>query len=245
MIKKITALVLLFVSTITLAQEKVLLRLNYEKGESYTMDMKMNQVMGAGLMTNKMNIVMNQKITSVTGDSYNATVKFDRMTMDMSQGGMNVSYDSSKKESELDEAGKVMKTRMDPTLKTIISMKGNNLGEVLESKAEPNIPGAGDYANESSVVYPKHKVAVGDTWTMTKSKNGLDMNFEYKVKSIEANNVVLEIGGKVAGIGAGDIKGSMNIDRKSGVPVKSNIDMTIKVQGQDLITNMTVTFTKN
>ena len=70
------------------------------------------------------------------------------------------------------------------------------------------------------------------------------MNFEYKVKSIEANNVVLEIGGKVAGIGEGNIKGSMNIDRKSGVPITSNIDMTMKVQGQDLITNMTVTFTK-
>ncbi|SEB44491.1 hypothetical protein SAMN04489761_0758 [Tenacibaculum sp. MAR_2009_124] len=244
MIKKITAFALLFISTITLAQEKVLLRLNYEKGASYTMDMKMNQIMGAGLMTNKMNIVMNQSITDVSDNSYNASVKFDKMTMDMAQGGMTVSYDSSKSESELDEAGKIMKTRMDPMLKTVITMKGNHLGEVLETKAEPNIPGASDYTNDSSVVYPEHKVAVGDTWTMSKSKNGLEMNFVYKVKSIETNKVVLEIGGKVTGIGEGDIKGSMNIDRKSGVPVQSNIDMTMKIQGQDLVTNMTVSYTK-
>ena len=97
--------------------------------------MKMNQVIGVGLMTNKMNIVMDQSITEVTGDSYSATVKFDKMTMDMSQGGMTVYYDSSKQDSELDEAGKMMKTTMEPMLKTVITMKGNSLGEVLETKA--------------------------------------------------------------------------------------------------------------
>ena len=69
MTKKIIAL-LLFVSTITLAQEKVLLRLNYEKGDSYTMTMKMAQEMGMGEMTNNMDIQMEYDVTGVSDDTY-------------------------------------------------------------------------------------------------------------------------------------------------------------------------------
>ena len=69
MTKKIIAL-LLFVSTITLAQEKVLLRLNYEKGDSYTITMKMAQEMGMGEMTNNMDIQMEYDVTGVSDDTY-------------------------------------------------------------------------------------------------------------------------------------------------------------------------------
>ena len=69
MTKKIIAL-LLFVSTITLAQEKILLRLNYEKGDSYTMTMKMAQEMGMGEMTNNMDIQMEYDVTGVSDDTY-------------------------------------------------------------------------------------------------------------------------------------------------------------------------------
>ena len=245
MLKKINVWGLLFLSTITFAQEKVLLRLNYEKGTSYTIDMKMSQIMGGGLMTNDTNIIMNQMITESNSDTYNATFKFDKMTMYMMQAGMKMSYDSSKEASDLDENEKIMKSKIDPLLNTNVFVKGNHLGKVLETSIEPDIPEANDYADNFSIVYPENKVAVGDTWKVSKKKNGLNMNFEYKVKSIESNKVVLDIGGKVSGIGEGDINGDVSINRKSGIPIESKIDMIVKIQGQDLKTNMIVTYAKN
>ena len=239
-------ILLLFVSTIVVAQEKVLLRLNYEKGDSYTMNMKMAQVMGVGVMTNDMNIKMQYDITNVSKDTYESKAKFTKVTMDMKQGAMQMSYDSTKKDEELDDAGRMMKSQMGPMLEATIFMKGDRLGKVLETKVEPNVQGAGKFSNQSSnVIYPEKEVAVGDTWTMTKNNEGMNLNFIYKVKSITAKNVLLDVSGKVTGVGEGDITGEMEINRKSGVPVESKINMAMKIQGQDLTTSMTVNFDKN
>ncbi|WP_428742834.1 DUF6263 family protein [Tenacibaculum sp.] len=245
MTKKIIAL-LLFVSTITLAQEKVLLRLNYEKGDSYTMNMKMAQVMGMGAMTNDMDIQMKYDITNASKDTYESTAKYTKMVMNMKQGAMNMSYDSTKKDEELDEAGKMMKSQMKPMLESTIFMKGDRMGTILESKAEPNFKGAEKITEQSSsVVYPENAVAVGDTWTMSKNQEGMNMDFTYKVKSISSKNVLLDVSGKVSGVAEGDITGSIDIDKKSGILTESKINMTMKVQGQDLTTNMVVNQFKN
>lgn len=235
---------LLFVSTITMAQEKVLLRLNYEKGDSYTMDMKMAQVMGMGVMTTDMSIQMKYDITNVSADTYETTAKLTKMAMDMKQGATQVSYDSTKKDEELDETGKMMKSQMAPMLEASILMKGDKLGKTLETKVEPNVPGVGEFTDQSNIIYPEKSVAVGDSWTMTKSNKGMNFNFTYKVKTITAKSVVLDVSGKVSGIAEGDITGSMNIDRDSGVVAESKINMAMKVQGQDLSTNLTINQTK-
>lgn len=233
MTKKIIALLLL-VTTITFAQEKVLLRLKYEKGDSYTLNMKMSQNMGS-VMSMDMNIAMIQDVKSASSTEYTSEMKITKVVMNMVQQGMPMSYDSTKKAEELDDTGKMMKSQMDPMLKAVITMNVNNLGKVLESKVEPNIPGISDLANQSSnVVYPEKAVAVGDTWTMSKNNKGMDFNFVYKVKSITSKTVLLDVTGKVAGVAAGDIIGTMNIDKKSGVPTESKIDMKMKLQEQDL-----------
>jgi hypothetical protein len=207
--------------------------------------MKMSQDMG-DVMSMDMTMKMTQEIKSVTGDEYVSEIRIAKMTMDMSQGGMNISYDSTKSDDELDQAGQMMKSQMGPILKAVITSKGNNLGEVLSTKMEPNVPGAGDFANQSSnVVYPKGKVKVGDTWDFKKSDKGMNMNFKYTVKSISAKLVVLDISGDVDGMATGKISGSMTIDKKTGVPMKSNISMDMDVQGQTMKTVMELTMTKN
>ena len=245
MTKKIIVL-LLFISTITFAQEKVLLRLNYEKGQSYTMDMNMSQVIGDGIMTNDMHIQMKYDITGVSEDTYESSSKITKMAMDMKQGTVNISYDSSKKDEELDETGKMMKSKMQPMLSATIMTKGDNLGNILETKVEPsNIQGAKDITKQSSsVIYPKEAVAVGDTWTKTKNDGAMNFSFTYKVKSISEKNVLIDISGKITGAAEGDITGSMDIDRSTGMPSESKINMTMKIQGQDASTNMIAKFTE-
>jgi hypothetical protein len=240
-------LLILFVMAFAInvaAQESALLRLNYKNGDSYIMNTKVSQDMGT-MMSMDMSMLMKQDITNVVGDTYVSTMKITQMTMDMSQGGNNMSYDSSKSDDELDAGGKMMKSQMGPMLQVVITVKGNTLGEISETIVEPNIPGAEDLAKQSSnVVYPENAVRVGDTWKMTKSAQGMDMNFVYKVKSITKKVVLLDVSGSVGGIGEGTIVGDVKVDRDSGMPLHSTVNINMTLQGQVMITKMTATLTK-
>lgn len=208
------------------------------------MKMKMSQDMGT-MMSMDMNMSMKQDITSVTGDTYVSQMKIAKISTDISQGGMNMSYDSTKSDDELDAGGKAMKGQMGPMLNAVITVKGNSIGEIFETTVEPSVPGTQDLTEQSNnVVYPKKALRVGDTWKMTKSNKGMDINFVYKVKSITKEVVLLDISGTVGGIAEGTITGDMNVDRKSGVPLISNVNMNMTVQGQEMITKMTATMTK-
>ncbi|MFV0247633.1 MAG: DUF6263 family protein [Tenacibaculum sp.] len=251
MTKKIVFFSLLLASTITLAQEKILLRLNYTKGDSYTMYIKTAQVMGMGAMTNNMEMTMQYIINNAsTDDGFEVEAKCKKIVVNISQGGRQVVYDSSKSDKELnkelDEAVKMIKSNMEPMLKTKISLKGNNLGEITEVKMEPKNSGAEQFANQANnIVYPEKAVAVGDTWTRNININGVTMDFIYKIKSIEDKTVALEISGEVSGIGEGTISGASQVDRKSGALIESKIDMNIKMQGQELTSKTTVSMIKS
>lgn len=245
--KKLLVLFLVITANLTVAQgseNQVLLRLNYEKGATYDVAMKVNQEMGT-IMSMGMSINMDIKVLDVIGDTYDSEMKFTKMTMDMLQGGQAVSYDSTKSDDELDDTGKMMKAQMGPMLKAVIFLKGNDLGEVLETKIEPAIAGMEDLAKQSNnVVYPKEAIKVGSSWNMTKNEKGMKMNFIYTVKSISNKTIVLDLTGDVSGMATGKIFGKMNIETTSGIPAESFINMDLDVSGQVLKSKITMTMTK-
>ena len=242
--KKLLILFLVISANLSLAQDAALLRLNYEKGATYDVEMNISQEMGT-VMSMGMLINMDIKVLDVNGDTYDSEMKFTKMTMDMLQGGQAMSFDSTKSDEELDETGKMMKAQMGPMLSALISAKGNNLGEILEVKVEPSIPGVEDMAKQSSnVVYPTEAVSVGSTWTMTKEEKGMKMDFLYTVKSITSDKIVLDLSGDVSGMATGKISGNMNIDKASGIPENSTIDMNMSVSGQELKSTIKMTMVK-
>ncbi|KGL63938.1 DUF6263 family protein [Polaribacter sp. Hel1_85] len=242
--KKLLILFLVISANLSVAQDSVLLRLNYEKGVTYDVSMKISQEMGT-MMSMGMAINMDIKVLDVNEDTYDSEMKFTKMTMDMLQGGQIMSFDSSKSDDELDEAGKMMKTQMGPMLKAVIFAKGNNLGEIIEAKAEPNVPGMEDIAKQSSnVVYPKEAIKVGSTWMMTKNEKGMKMDFIYTVKSISKENIIVDLTGEVSGMATGKITGNMEIETQSGIPANSQINMDMSVSGQDLKSKVTMTMAK-
>jgi len=242
--KKLLFLFLVISVSFITAQESVILRLNYENGATYNVSMNMSQNMGT-IMSMGMSINMDIKILDVQNDTYNSEMKFTKITMDMLQGGNVMSFDSTKNDDELDDAGKMMKAQMDPMLQAVIFAKGNNLGEMLEMSMEPNVPGMEDLVNQSSnVIYPKEALKVGSTWTMNKDEKGMKMDFAYEVISISKDKVILDVSGDVSGMASGKITGNMDIDRKSGTPVNSEIDMVLSVSGQELKSKVTITMSK-
>ena len=227
------------------AQEAVLLRLNYEKGVTYDISMKSSQEMGT-VMSMGMTLDMSVKILEVKDGIYESEMKFSKISMDMLQGGNIMSYDSSKSDAELDDTGKMMKAQMEPMLEAVIFAKGNDLGEVLETKVEPNIPGVSEMGKQTStIIYPKGAVKIGTTWTSSKNEKGMVMDFVYKVKSILKDKVELDLSGKVSGMASGDITGHIDIDRKTGIPTNTLIDLTLSASEQKLLSKMTMTMSKN
>jgi Family of unknown function (DUF6263) len=238
--KKFFTLLLLALSLVSMAQESTLLRVNYNKGDKYIMSMFMKQDMAAMNMLMKMDMSIDVK--DVEGDVYNTEMKIEKINMNMSQGGMNMSYDSDKGDDELDPMGKQMQMQFAPMLEMIIFAKSNNLGEVLETRIEPNIPNADQFTNQSSsVVYPKSEVKVGDTWSFEKDSQGMKMDFVYTVKSITKDKVFLDVSGKISVLAEGTINGNMEIDREKGIPLKSTIEMDMSVSGQKIKTSINVT----
>jgi FKBP-type peptidyl-prolyl cis-trans isomerase 2 len=242
--KKLFILFLVISANLSLAQDAVLLRVKYEEGATYNVAMKMSQEMGA-MMSMGMTIDMDLKVTSVQEETYDSEMKFTKMTMDMLQAGNAISYDSSKSDDELDEGGKMMKTQMGPMLEAVIYAKGNHLGEIIEAKVEPNVIGMEDIAQQSSnIVYPTEAVKVGSTWTNSKDEKGMIMEYIYTVKSISEDKIVLDLTGEVSGMAVGKITGTMDIERSSGIPVNSLIDMNLSVSGQDMKSTVTMVMTK-
>jgi hypothetical protein len=242
--KKLLTLLLLTVVLVSNAQESTLLRLNYKKGDQYLMTMDLSQGMGVnGGMDMKM--IASVNITEVNGDTYTNEMKFTKMVVDALAGGQNMSFDSDMSDDELDDSGKMLKAQMGPILGAVISTKGNNLGEVLEVTVEPNIPGADDMAKQNNnIVYPKEAVKVGSTWSLEKEQQGMKMNFVYTVKSISKSLVILSVSGTVSGMAEGTITGAMNIDKNSGVLLKSSIDTKMSVGGQEMTTKVNAVMKK-
>ena len=240
-------LVLLFITAITLgvsAQESVVLRYNYKKGDIYEIKMKMTQEMGA-IMAQTTNTVMSQKTVAVKGDTIVNESKIIKMTMDMVQGGQVMNYDSSKKDDELDDMGKMMKTQMAPILSAVITSKSSALGDVLDVTIVPNLPQVAQMGKQnSSVVYPKESVKIGTTWSENKNESGMTMKIEYTVKTISEKEVILAIGGNISGMATGTISGDMIIDKSSGVAVNSKLQMKMSVQGQEMIMGVEGTIEK-
>ncbi|MBA6155273.1 hypothetical protein H3Z83_01860 [Tenacibaculum sp. S7007] len=231
--KKFLVVLLLSVSAISMSQEKVLLRLNYEVGANYEMSMKMNNDMGVALMDMDMN--MNIEVTGKEEESFLTKTSFTYMAMKVLQGAEEkVNYNSNMKDEELSAEGKKFKSQIAPMMEAVMFSKTSNLGEAKIIKVEPNTPGIEQYVNQSNrtVVYPKEEVTVGSTWTNTQSNQGISMELTYTVKEITKDKVFTTLSGNMSMMPGAKITGSTNIDRASGIPIKSVINIEIDMMGK-------------
>ncbi|MDC1379538.1 DUF6263 family protein [Algibacter sp.] len=241
--KRIILVLLVITSLSATAQESVLLRLNYNEGDNYllTVDAKQNMGLQGGM---NMNMTMGVIITEVGAKNIKTESKITSVVMDMMQGEISMSYDSNKKEAELDQMGQMMKSQFDPMMKATIHTSLDNLGNMIETKIEPAIPGMEQLtASASTINYPEEKVSVGSSWTSEDENQGVKMSTTYTISSIANGIVSLDISGDVAGAGTGTIKGKTTVDISSGVPKSSALEVTMSAQGvnMSIITNTTMT----
>jgi len=244
--KRILIALLVITSIAVSAQESVLLRLNYTKGDSYLMTVESKQGMGAqGGLNMKMN--MGVIVSEVSGDNVKTESKILSVAIDMMQGGMAMSYDSNKKDEELDQMGQMLKSQFDPMMNSIIYNSYDKLGNITETKVEPSVPGMNQLTEGSgSVIYPNEKISVGSSWSSNKDNQGMKTTTTYTVSQIKDGVVYLDITGNVSGAAAsGSVKGSSEIEVSTGLAKKTSIEVAISNQGMDITINSNITMTKN
>jgi hypothetical protein len=242
--KKLLFLFLLVTAINVTSQESVLLRANYKKGDVLEVKMEQSQNMGAkGGVDMKMS--MDMIVTSKGGDMLTTKSKIKSINMNMLQGGMAMSYDSSMKEEDLDEMGKMMKQQFDPMMKSIITSKINSQGEILETKVEPSNPAMDQItAQAKGVIYPNEEVSVGTSWSDVASQQGMSVTSIYTVSKIENGKVYINITGSVTGMGEGDIKGDLVVDIETGIQDSASSEIAINAGGMDMKISTTTTTSK-
>ena len=233
--KKIFIAFVVLTSLSITAQESVLLRLNYAKGDSYLLSLESKQSLGVQGGTD-MKMAMGMIVSEVSPEDIKLESQIISIAMDVMQGGMSMSYDSSKKAEELDNMGQMMKTQIDPMMKAVIYTTLDRMGNMIDMKIEPVVPGMDQFSgNSNSINYPKEKVSVGSSWTSENEKQGMKMTTTYKVLSIADRVVTIDVSGTVSGAGTGSIKGKTMVDVNSGVPTSSSQEVTLSAQGMDII----------
>ena len=243
--KKVLIALLVITSITTTAQESVLLRLNYTKGDSFLVTTESNQNMGSqGGMNMKM--TMGMIVADVEQDNFKTESQITSIVMDMMQGGMTMSYDSNKNDEELDQMGQMLKSQFAPMMESVIYYTLDSQGNVIDTKLDPAIPGMEQMTNRamSTINYPKEKVSVGSSWTSENENQGMKMTTKYTVSSIADGLVTLDISGDMSGVGTGTIKGKSTVEISSGMSNNSEIEITIATQGMNITGTTKTTVSK-
>ena len=79
---------------------------------------------------------------------------------------------------------------------------------------------------------------------MSKDEKGMKMDFLYTVTSILKETILLDLSGDVSGMADGKITGNIKIDRTSGIPLETLMNMNLSVNGQELTSKVSVTTRK-
>jgi hypothetical protein len=240
-------LLVLFVLTnlVLSAQESVVLRLNFDAGDSYTTTVQLDQKMGAqGGMT--MTMAMNSLVSNADSEAIALESKINSIVMNMDQGGMTMNYDSTKSDEELDQMGQMMKSQFDPLLKATIFNSMDLYGNVLETRMEPSLAGMEQFTvNQNAINFPKEAISVGSSWVSETSQQGMNVTTKYAVNTITDGMVLLDISGTVSGIGEGSLKGTSSVDISNGLQTNATVEMTVSVQGMEMNLITTSTMVKN
>ncbi|WP_140936793.1 DUF6263 family protein [Sphingobacterium lumbrici] len=165
--KKLTSTLLLICFIISAhAQEKVLLRLAPQKGETKTYEMIMkSDIEDPQSIIMDINMGFTMTATEVTSESITYESKYAKIRTDISAGMMTMSYDSEK--TAENQMEKMMASQFKPLLENTLSIVMDKKGKVV-SMDFPNVPEeAFDKGSIQgmSVSFPEHEIAIGESWS--------------------------------------------------------------------------------
>lgn len=250
-------LILIGLSSLSLqAQKSVTLKLNPEKGHTYTINtkastMNLMEVQGQSLSSTQI-IEARQTFSAKDIDANEITFEgqTDAIKLTVSQMGMTFTYDSEHPEKTspmIAEQTEALGEELHKPQTSRFNLQGKNIDEEDEDES-----GVAQLSN-AILPLPAEPVKEGSTWTFEKNQEagGIELNasMTYTVTKISKKSIDLEVKGVVKTDNeiSGSYEGTASINPQTGLlitsSIKQNISLTISEQGMTIPMTMTGTTT--
>ena len=163
-------LLLLGVMTSVFAQEKYDVRLNLEKGQTFTYQLTINNPMTFSMMGQQMEIKQNQTITytckvlDVKDGNYQMETNIDRVQVSSSSMGqeMNVDTDSDAKDEITTQTRKMVNTKITQWVDAKFKPLGEPEGELVDDLVKKGILSMSMFPS----FFPAEPIAPGESFTV-------------------------------------------------------------------------------
>ncbi|WP_297113455.1 hypothetical protein [uncultured Porphyromonas sp.] len=241
----LSTLLLLGVMTSVFAQEKYDLRLNLEKGQTFTYQMTLNNPMTISVMGQQMELKQNQTITytykvlDVKDGNYLMEYNIDRVQVSSSSMGqeMNVDTDSEAKDGITTQMRKMVNTKITQWVDAKFKPLGEPEGELVDDLVKKGILSM----SMSPAFFPAEPIAPGESFTVNSplfTGENADTQYEGVVTLVAVSDTdyTLRANGKTTTTVEGLVvegNGINNIvlDRKTGMVKNTFGTMALKGSG--------------
>ena len=238
-------LLLLGVMTFVFAQEKYDVRLNLEKGQTFTYQMTLNYPMTISVMGQQMEIKQNQtisytyKVLDVKDGNYLMETNIDRMQVSTSSMGqeMNLDTDSDAKDEATSQLRKMVNQKVTQWVDAKFKPLGEPEGELVDDLVKKGILSMSMFPS----FFPAEPIAPGESFTVNSplfAGENADTQYEGVITLVAVSDTdyTLRANGKTTAtveglvIEGNSIK-NIVLDRKTGM-VKNTFDtMALKGSG--------------
>lgn len=241
MIKKYTTTIIaLFIACASFAQDKVNFKIAPKQGKILKYEMITKTDIGGSqdvMMDIRLEMSMNP--IKVTDNNIDIDVNYSNLKMDMNAGMMMMSYDSN--EEPQDDFSKTIATSLAPKLNNTLKIEIDTKGKVNNIDF-PNVPEqAFDKSNMRNIVtsFPDKAIAIGETWTDTKTNGqlGVTMKIKYTLEEkneqgykISAKGIIVDSNGNEIG----EMSGDTIIDEQTHFTKSTLMNSKIDIQGQKI-----------
>ena len=234
------------------AQKKVWLKYNLKKGEKYISHMNSNQ--DIDMESQGQTISINQIITSdistvvsdVTPTEIKTTNTLGKMTMKQTLFGQELKYDSSDSSTFASGRGKLIGDALNKLIGKPYGITMDHLGNIsaydLSALLKDNNKIAGNIKSGTNyVIFPDHKVKVGDSWQADikpMKTDNMKIHIKYTLKKLSGKKATIGIDGsvtanKIAGQNidiSGTQTGEVVVNTKTGWTMSSHMTQDLKMK---------------
>ncbi len=262
------AITAMFTYSATIAQANNNLML--KKGQKYLVENKTSTKSITEVQGQSMEVIVDAttsyeiEVTDNNENTYSLSNTIKNVTMEMSQMGQEISFNSNKKGDLDGPIGSAIKGYINAPQKVTINMQGDIVKDATKKSGKATSP-LGDFetggfgASLAFQALPKD-LKVGQTWKNTSTENGTKKNTTYTVKTMNGNVATLTVAGDIdinakmeqmgmemTNVAKGTFTGEEVVDITTGVIQSQNMvinsDGNIEVMGQELPTSSKVTST--
>lgn len=239
--KKIfTTLCILF--SITLTAQEASLQLNLKKGDKYhTKIVKKLDFSTVKDITNFETLTVKE----TTNKGFKIQLTIDRIVINVDKMGKPITYDSSIKEKDMIQEAKGLHSRVKPELNTVVSVDVNTNGKTFKtSKVSGQLAVSMVKQKTNFINLPETPVTIGSKWTQSLINGKVRVVYNYTVTKITPEIVYLNCIGEPLGKLKGTITGTIQLNRKTGVPIKKDMKFNLDLNGQIVKSNVVITIKK-